>query len=134
VNDSPVDCQSRERPSRAVRGANQVLSPAPKNGKFRQKIAVFYSSRRLGMESRVSVHGIAVGVWHHQRCIFCGLIPYDCFLVNSMPQQVADSIYGLRRDFNRERARPSLFLWCAFRAFFHLFKSLKINQNKSKFC
>ena len=29
VNDSPVDCQSRERPSRAVRGANQVLSPAP---------------------------------------------------------------------------------------------------------
>ena len=73
VNDSPVDCQSRERPSRAVRGANQVLLPAPKNGKFRQKFAVFYSSRRLGMESRVSVHGIAVGVWHHQRCIFLRL-------------------------------------------------------------
>ena len=29
VNDSPVDCHSRERPSRAVRGANQVLLPAP---------------------------------------------------------------------------------------------------------
>jgi len=28
------------------------------------------------MESRVSVYGIATGVWHHQRCISCGLIPY----------------------------------------------------------
>ncbi|MBQ4585981.1 MAG: hypothetical protein IJA82_07240 [Clostridia bacterium] len=28
------------------------------------------------MESRVSVYGIAVGAWHHRRCIFCGLIPY----------------------------------------------------------
>ena len=28
------------------------------------------------MESRVSVYGIATGVWHHRRCIFCGLIPY----------------------------------------------------------
>ena len=28
------------------------------------------------MESRVSVYGIAVGVWHHRRYIFCGLIPY----------------------------------------------------------
>ena len=27
------------------------------------------------MESRVSVYGIAVGVWHHRRCISCGLIP-----------------------------------------------------------
>ena len=34
VNDSLVDCQSRERPSRAVRGANQVLLPAPKIDKF----------------------------------------------------------------------------------------------------
>ena len=39
--------------------------------------AVFlYPSRRLGMESRASVHGIAIGVWHHLRCISCGLIPY----------------------------------------------------------
>ena len=37
---------------------------------------IFYSSRRLGMESRVSVYGIAVGAWNHRRCIFCGLIPY----------------------------------------------------------
>ena len=44
-----------------------------KNDKFRQKFVVFYSSRRLGMESRVSVYGIAVGVWHHQRCIFLRL-------------------------------------------------------------
>jgi len=36
----------------------------------------FYPSRRLGMESRVSVYGIATGAWHHRRCIFCGLIPY----------------------------------------------------------
>ena len=36
----------------------------------------FYPSRRLGMESRVSVYGIAIGAWHHRRCIFCGLIPY----------------------------------------------------------
>ena len=36
----------------------------------------FYSSRRLGMESRVSVYGIAIGAWHHRRCIFYGLIPY----------------------------------------------------------
>jgi len=35
-----------------------------------------YPSRRLGMESRVSVYGIAVGAWHHRRCIFCGSIPY----------------------------------------------------------
>ena len=28
------------------------------------------------MESRVSVYGIAIGAWHHRRCIFCGLIPY----------------------------------------------------------
>ena len=39
-------------------------------------ITCFYPSRRLGMESRVSVYGIAVGAWHHRRCIFCGLIPY----------------------------------------------------------
>ena len=36
----------------------------------------FYPSRRLGMESRASVYGIAAGVWHHRRCISCGLIPY----------------------------------------------------------
>ena len=44
-----------------------------KNDKIRQNFVVFYSSRRLGMESRVSVYGIAVGVWHHQRCIFLRL-------------------------------------------------------------
>ena len=36
----------------------------------------FYPSRRLGMESRASVSGVAAGVWHHRRCISCGLIPY----------------------------------------------------------
>ena len=51
----------------------QVPSSAPKNDKFLLKFVVFYSSRRLGMESRVSVYGIAVGVWHHQRCIFLRL-------------------------------------------------------------
>jgi len=25
---------------------------------------------------------------------FCGLIPYDCFAINSIPQQVADSMHG----------------------------------------
>ena len=25
---------------------------------------------------------------------FCGLIPYDCFAINSIPQRVADSIHG----------------------------------------
>ena len=28
------------------------------------------------MESRVSVYGIAVGAWHHRRCVSCSLIPY----------------------------------------------------------
>ena len=46
------------------------------------------------MESRVSVYGIAVGVWHHQSAFFCGLTPYDCFAINSIPQQVADSMHG----------------------------------------
>ena len=43
---------------------------------FLVRMLSFYPSRRLGMESRACVYGIAVGVWHHRRCIFCGLIPY----------------------------------------------------------
>ncbi len=46
------------------------------------------------MESRISVYVITAGVWHHQRCIFCGLITCNCFAINSMLQQVADSIHG----------------------------------------
>ena len=46
------------------------------------------------MESRVSVYVIAVGVGHHKGAFFCGLIPYDCFAINSIPQQGADSIHG----------------------------------------
>jgi len=45
------------------------------------------------MESRLSVYGIAEGVWHHRRCIFCGLIPY-CLATDSIPQQVGDYIHG----------------------------------------
>ena len=62
-----------------------------KNNRFRP--VVFYPSHRLGMESRFSVYGIAEGVWHHSRCIFCGLIPY-CLAPDSIPQQVVDSIHG----------------------------------------
>ncbi len=36
-------------------------------------VEFFYPSHRLGMESRVSVYVIAVGVWHHQGCIFLRL-------------------------------------------------------------
>ena len=54
----------------------------------------FYPIRRLGMESRVSVYVIAIGVWHHRRCISCGLIPYDCYAINSIPQQVEDTIHA----------------------------------------
>jgi len=47
VNDSPVDCQSRERPSRAARGANQVLLPAPdrNNTNPEQSRFVFFFTR-----------------------------------------------------------------------------------------
>ena len=33
-------------------------------------------------------HGITKGAF------LCGLIPYDCFAINSIPQQVADSMHG----------------------------------------
>ena len=34
------------------------------------ELLFFIQADRLGMESRVSVYGIATGVWHHRRCIF----------------------------------------------------------------
>ena len=46
------------------------------------------------MESRVSVYGIANGAWHQRRCIPCGSIPYDYYAINSIPQQVVDSIHA----------------------------------------
>ena len=55
--------------------AKKSFCPCQKNRQV-STCRFFYSSRRLGMESRVSVYGIAVGAWHHRRCIFCGLIPY----------------------------------------------------------
>ena len=59
---------------RRVGGLPPSPAPAKKSSFFGTRI--FYPSRRLGMESRVSVYGIAQGAWHHRRCIFCGLIPY----------------------------------------------------------
>ena len=50
----------------------------------------------LGMKSRFSVYGIAVGVWHHRRCIFgldyiqcSALIPYRNKLRISYATKVA---------------------------------------------
>ena len=40
-----------------------TLSGRPKNDKFLPKVVVFYSSRRLGMESRVCVYGITEGAF-----------------------------------------------------------------------
>ena len=37
---------------------------------------IFYPSRRLGISSRFSVYIIAVGVYHHRRCILCDLMRY----------------------------------------------------------
>ncbi len=55
----------------------QFLSALHKNRQVSQEACrFFYPSRRLGMESCVSVYGIAVGVCHYLRYIFCGLIPY----------------------------------------------------------
>ena len=76
----------------------QIPSSAPKNDKFRQKFVVFYSSRRLGMESRVSVYDIAVGVWHHQRCIFLRLDSIR-LLCNQFHTATSCGFHaGLRRD------------------------------------
>ena len=48
-------------------GRIQIIISIQKNDKFLLKFVVFYSSRRLGMESRGSVYVIAVGVCHPQR-------------------------------------------------------------------
>ena len=42
-----------------------------------QKFVLFYPLRSNGISSRVSVHIIAVGVYHHRRCILCDLMIYN---------------------------------------------------------
>ncbi len=64
---------ARQTPTLKVEGSNP-FGQAKKSTSI--GLSIFYPSRRLGMESRVSVYGTAVGVWHHRRCISCGLIPY----------------------------------------------------------
>ena len=79
-----------------------------KNDKFRQKFVVFYPSRRLGMESRVSVYGIAVGVWHHQRCIFLRLNSIR-LLCNQFHTATSCGFHArLRRDWVRAGSNPSV--------------------------
>ena len=74
--------------SQAVPGEFDSRHLLQKNDKFLSKFVVFYSSRRLGMKSRVRVYAITAGAF------FCGLIPYDCYAINSIPQQVATSMHG----------------------------------------
>ena len=76
--------------------------------KFRQKFVVFYSSRRLGMESRVIVYGIAVGVWHHQMCIFLRLDSIR-LLCNQFHTATSCGFHArLCRDWVRAGSNPSV--------------------------
>ena len=60
------------------------------------------------MESRVSVYGIAVGVWHHQRCIFLRLDSIR-LLCNQFHTATSCGFHArLRRDWVRAGSNPSV--------------------------
>ena len=60
--------------SQAVKAGSTPVSCSKKEVTFvYQKLLLFYPSRRLGISSRFSVYIIAVGVYHHRRCILLRL-------------------------------------------------------------
>ena len=67
--------------------------PAPtKNEAFASFF--FYPSRRLGISSRVSVYIIAVGVYHHRRCILLRLDDIQNFVLMICNPFGIDDIQG----------------------------------------
>ena len=69
------------------------LIPSQKTTNFDRNLSFFIQAAGLvwnhALACMVSpqAHGITKGAF------FCGLIPYDCFAINSIPQQVADSMH-----------------------------------------
>ena len=97
--DSPVDCRlppagwRQHYRFRQRRKSKSSPPPATKKQDSLWAVLFFYPCRRLGMESRFSVHGIAEGVWHHRRCIFLRLDSMRCSA--SVPFRLTtDSIHG----------------------------------------
>ena len=62
----------RLRPPPHNRSLVRVQQGEPKNTHSKECV-FFYPSRRLGISSRFSVYIIAVGVYHHRRCILLRL-------------------------------------------------------------
>ena len=53
----------------------RILAPLPKNSE-NEVLGIFLSKPQAWHIITRSVYIIAVGVYHHQRCIFCGLMIY----------------------------------------------------------